>query len=58
MRHNYEALNEIVFGEFQDLECTELQGVSGHWTPGNLAKCQALYKQELDTWKFSKCLIS
>ena len=26
-----------------------LQGVSPHWTPGNLAKCQALYKHELDT---------
>ena len=35
-----------------------LQGVSRHWTPENLAKSQALYKHELDTWKFSKCLIS
>ena len=30
-----------------------LQGVKRHWTPGNLAKYQALYKHELDTWKFS-----
>ena len=28
-----------------------------NWTPGNLAKSQALYKHGLDTWKFSKCLI-
>ena len=26
-----------------------VQGVSRHWTPGNLAKCQTLYKHELDT---------
>ena len=34
-----------------------LQGVPRHWTPENLAKSQALYKHELDTWKFSKSLI-
>ena len=28
---------------------------TGH--PQILAKSQALYKRELDTWKFSKCLI-
>ena len=35
-----------------------IQGVLQHWTPENLAKSQALYKHELDTSIFSKCLIS
>ena len=56
-------LHTTFFG-LSSIKCTggnariDLQGVSPHWTPGNLAKCRTLYKHELDTCKFSNCLIS